>query len=512
MDSITSALRSLSPAALLVITASTLFLFKLARIYVISNDPPLPGPGFLGFISDKHVRAIFRDPQSRTQQSMHLSRKYGQVFGLWSGTSRTIVVSNPADIAQICSSGDIFHRSDIIRRIFNLIAPGGIFGVHAAKHHAIRKTMRDRFNPQMLAGFQLPITTSLAELLDRLGSAADSGEVVDLPQLTAVANASFILNAAFGGNLQREERQEFLATLNPIFVEMGMEFVFMPFRTVFERLGARKRMNDYVNTARRTARKVVHRRLQESKKGRESRNLDLLDTLLSLGEPEDAVTSLTFEFVMAGTDTTAQATGWLLYEALCAPHVMDKLTKEIQEQTSNLPPTQTLTMHDIEKFTYVQNAWKEVLRVHPPVPTVSRTASMDVTLRGSGTRVPKGTEVQGNIYHNHMSPEIWKNAHEFQPERWDCEANGKPAPKIPIGAYAPFQMGIYGCPGRFLADVQGPLLVAEVLRWFDIKLACTTSEIVPVTLFADAMSCTNKAMIDRFGKEVSMPITLRRRF
>uniref|UniRef100_A0A3B1JWU4 Cytochrome P450 family 4 subfamily F member 8 n=1 Tax=Astyanax mexicanus TaxID=7994 RepID=A0A3B1JWU4_ASTMX len=160
-------------------------------------------------------------------------------------------------------------------------------------------------------------------------------------------------------------------------------------------------------------------------------------------------------------DTTASALSWVFYnlathqedQERCRSEINDLLngreTEEVTEDLSNLPFT-TMCI-------------KESLRLHPPVTTVTRYYSQDMSVPG-GCTIPQGNICLISIYGTHHNPEIWPNPEVFDPMRFDPE-NSKQRSSY---AFVPFSAGPRNCIGQSFALAELRVVLALTLRRFRI--------------------------------------------
>jgi cytochrome P450 len=92
---------------------------------------------------------------------------------------------------------------------------------------------------------------------------------------------------------------------------------------------------------------------------------------------------------------------------------------------------------------------EEVLRLYPPVQTIVRFASEDLTVRG--VEIPRHSAVLASIAGANRDPRVFDHPDRFQPGR---SAKGS----------IPFAVGAHACPGAMLAKAEFSLLVQEIVR------------------------------------------------
>ena len=159
-------------------------------------------------------------------------------------------------------------------------------------------------------------------------------------------------------------------------------------------------------------------------------------------------------FFLAGHETSASALAWALLMLALAPDVQDRVAAEV----ADLPDTPGFS--DIARLRFTRDVFRETLRLYPPVPMMVRQAGCPVHFRTR--KVPKGAQIVISPWHLHRHERIWTDPDAFDPDRWAREDNRIPA----RDAYLPFSAGPRVCPGAGFAMVEGPLLLALLVKSF----------------------------------------------
>jgi cytochrome P450 len=167
----------------------------------------------------------------------------------------------------------------------------------------------------------------------------------------------------------------------------------------------------------------------------------------------------------AGHDTVTDATVWTLVLLALHPEVQTRVREEV-ERTAGMdgPSTATLPAMDL-----LGRVFRETLRLYPPAWGFGRTALQSDTF-GQYT-VPAGGLVIISPYVMHRSPRLWDRPEAFDPDRF-LPAAAAARPKF---AYVPFGSGPRMCIGANLAMMEAPLIVASLLRRFEISLPPDTN-------------------------------------
>jgi cytochrome P450 len=159
-------------------------------------------------------------------------------------------------------------------------------------------------------------------------------------------------------------------------------------------------------------------------------------------------------FFLAGHETSASALAWALYLLALHPEWQERVAAEADA----LP--QRPGFSDVSALSVARDVFRETLRLYPPVPMMVRE-----TVRAERFRdrlLPHGSQVVLSPWHLHRHTRLWEAPDAFDPGRWTTE-NGR---RCLRQAYIPFSAGARVCTGAGFAMLEGPLLLALLLRSF----------------------------------------------
>lgn len=179
--------------------------------------------------------------------------------------------------------------------------------------------------------------------------------------------------------------------------------------------------------------------------------------LLPVGEVVDHMIFL----MMAAHDTITSSASSLVYYLARHPEWQDTLRAEAMAVTRGLD----LAYEDLAKLELTEMAFKEALRLIPPVPSMPRRALRDFEF--GGYRIPAGAGLGINIHWTHHAEEYWPEPMRFDPMRFTREAE-KARHKY---AWVPFGGGAHMCLGLHFAYMQVKVLMAQLLSRYRIELA-----------------------------------------
>ncbi len=162
-------------------------------------------------------------------------------------------------------------------------------------------------------------------------------------------------------------------------------------------------------------------------------------------------------FFLAGHETSASALAWALYLIATHPDIQARVAEEV----AALPEHPELS--DMSTLRLTRDVFREALRLYPPVPMMVRQAAHDEALRDRA--VPKGSQIVLSPWHLHRNDRYWDHPDDFDPDRFAREG-GKAAQRC---AYIPFSAGPRVCTGAGFAMMEGPLILALILRAFRVE-------------------------------------------
>ena len=179
--------------------------------------------------------------------------------------------------------------------------------------------------------------------------------------------------------------------------------------------------------------------------------------------PVDEVVDHMNFLMMAAHDTITSSATSLVYYLAKNPEWQEKLREELRAITGG--EGRALGYEDLAKAELTEMAFKEALRMMPPVPSIPRRALEEFEFHGY--RIPAGTPVGVNPTFVHNDPEIWDSPEKFDPMRFTREAE-KARHKY---AWVPFGGGAHMCLGLHFAYMQVKIMMAHLLTRYRVEVA-----------------------------------------
>ena len=190
---------------------------------------------------------------------------------------------------------------------------------------------------------------------------------------------------------------------------------------------------------------------------------DLATKIMTTPDPATGETFTTAEmvdqvaiFFLAGHETSASALAWTLYLVATHPDWQARLAEEAGALDS-------CDFKVMSKLKLSRDVFREALRLYPPVPMMVRETACPERFRDRD--IAPGAQVVISPWHLHRHERLWDNPDGFDPARYGTE-NGKTCLR---DAFIPFSAGQRVCTGAGFAMIEGPLLLAMLVRAYRLS-------------------------------------------
>ena len=405
----------------------------------------IPGERGLPFVGNTFK--VLKDPLAHTRQ---MQAKYGSVYRNNSFGGDSVVLLGPdANELVLFDKDKNFSSEQGWGPVLNLVFPRGLMLMDFEKHRQDRKALSVAFKPE-------PMRHYAAEL-DR-GVAAQVGDWANRPlkfydavkALSLDLAATSFLGVPLGPEASKINQafvDEVAASVSPIRTPL-------PGTSMRRGVKAREYLVDFFR------REVPARRTGDGQDffSLFCRATDEQGELLA----DDAIIDHMNFLMMAAHDTiTSSATSMVMLLGRNAEW-QDRLREEVRSLGSN---DGSIPHGQLDRLVETEYAFKEALRLMPPVPSIPRRALRDFTF--GGYRIPAGTFVGVNTAYTHHMAEHWPDPDRFDPLRFTPEAS-KGRHRF---AWVPFGGGAHMCIGLHFATMQIRILIAHLLSRYRIELA-----------------------------------------
>ncbi len=192
---------------------------------------------------------------------------------------------------------------------------------------------------------------------------------------------------------------------------------------------------------------------------------DLLAALIQAQDPEtgsrfsreELIDQVCFLF-LAGHETSASSLGMAVYLLSRDPEAQARLLAEVEALVGALD--RPLGFEDLRQLPYAAAVFNETLRLYPPVSFFIRESQRQGEL--VDRRCPLGSLVALSPWVIQRQEGQWPQPHAFQPERFlasSCPARD---------AFLPYGLGPRKCPGAAFAQQEALLVLAELVRRYEL--------------------------------------------
>jgi len=385
-----------------------------------------------------------------------------------------------------------FEKSPGLRVLLHDLAGQGLFTSEGELWRRQRKLMAPIFTPGALAQFADAMRTTATRAAD--GMVPD--QTIDLAHETTRIAMTVVGNALFGTDTFDEADAlgaaltTALGWVNGVLASPaiaphimvlditrrlaartggGVRRALLRVHTMFEAPllipGARSR-------ALRDAVSVVARRIQEMIDERRRDTLarpDLLSRLLHARDADEGgrmtdeqVRDEVVTLFVAGHETTATSLAWCF--DLLARH--PKVLAEVVAEADAFGDAAS-DRFEPEQLALTTRVFRETLRLYPPLMLFPRRTLEEVEIMG--TTLPPRTLVFVSAYAQHRRADVWPEPDRFDPDRFLPEVEAL----RPKGSYLPFSAGPRSCIGMHFAMMEGPIVLATLLRRFRFEIDTT---------------------------------------
>ena len=395
-----------------------------------------------------------------------LSAQPARLYHAWMAEFRTpffrsFMINQPALIDTVLRARPRdFPKSDRIGEGLRPLLGNSVFLTNGATWERQRRIIDPAFEGGRLRETFPAMAAAADACAARLGSRA-TGAALEIEEITSHAAADVIFRTLFSIPIDHEIAQEVFHLFRdyqrtqPILNLAA----FVPLPRWMPRLH-RRRTRQTARRIRALITRLTAQRMAEIDAG--TAPDDLATKIMTTADPQTGDRFDTGEmvdqvaiFFLAGHETSASALAWALYLLALFPEWQDKLAQEAQTVLSDAPD-----FADVSRLRVARDVFRETLRLYPPVPMMVREATCPETFRDRP--VPTGAQIVISPWHLHRHDRIWSDPDGFDPARWQTDA-GRACAR---DAYIPFSAGARVCTGAGFAMVEGPLILARLVRDF----------------------------------------------
>ncbi|UGT41610.1 cytochrome P450 [Nocardia yamanashiensis] len=179
--------------------------------------------------------------------------------------------------------------------------------------------------------------------------------------------------------------------------------------------------------------------------------------------PDDVLVNLVLLLVWAGHESTTGHLSWALLDLLRHPEVLARARVEADAVLGAGP----IDLDGVSRLRVIDACVHETERRYPIAPVLIRNAVADMEI--GGYAVPAGTQVFTSPAVNHRLPEEHSDPDGYRPDRYlGADAKQERAKLMGFGG------GLHKCLGTRFAKLEMTIILAELLRRYDLELTTGT--------------------------------------
>lgn len=388
-------------------------------------------------------------------------QRYGDIFNapVIGNTGTLLLVSNPQALQQIFSSDTKQFITPANQLLQPLLGNHSMLCIEGSRHRRERKLVMPPFHGDCMRTYgQLIVDLTenrFAQLVPNQSFTARS--------MMQDISMEVILKVVFGlsdGERFAQLKQRITALMDAFKSPFLAGLLFFP--SLQKDLGSRSPWG-YICHLQRQIDELLYAEISTRREQHDPSRSDILSLLLSArDEAGEGMTDVELRdelmtLLLAGHETTATAIAWALYWVHKFPNIREQILQELETLGDNPEPL------SIARLPYLTAVCNETLRIYP-VATLTAPRAVKEPVELMGYPLEPGTRLYGCIYLTHHREDIYPNSQQFKPERF-LERQFSPYEFLPFGG------GIRRCIGEALALFEMKLVLATILRRYELALA-----------------------------------------
>ena len=406
-------------------------------------------PGDEGWPVIGRTLAVLADPKGEVER---MAAKHGLIYrSRVLGETSISVLGPEANELLLFDQSKLFSSTHGWGPILGLLFPRGLMLLDFEEHRLHRRALSVAFKSEPMKSYLAQLDAGIAARVARWK--AQPGPMLFYPamkQLTLDLAATSFLGADIGPEVDEITR----AFVDMVAASIAPIRQPWPGTQMARGVRGRKRIVAYFS--------------QQIPIRRGKQGQDLFSQLCRakhedgvLLSTEDIVDHMSF-LMMAAHDTLTSSLTSFVAALAANPHWQDRLRNEVT--ALGVAAGEPTTLENLAAMPLTEMAFKETMRMKPPVPSIPRRATRDFSFKGYA--IPAGTMVGINPLFTHHMPEIWPDPEIFDPMRFSDEAQ-RTRHRF---AFVPFGGGAHMCLGLHFAHMQAKCFARHFLQNLSVTL------------------------------------------
>ncbi len=380
-----------------------------------------------------------------------MRKKFGNVWRSRSfGNRQVSLVGAEANELVLFDRDKIFSSEQGWGPILDLLFPRGLMLMDFDHHRIDRRALSIAFKPEPMRHYADALNRGISEQV-ALWSGKQMKFYPAIKKLTLDLAADSFLGVPLGPEADKINK----AFVDTVAASVGIVRKPLPFTAMGRGAAGRKLLVEWFT------KETIRRRKAGGGQDMFSQFATATREDGSLLPVEDVVDHMIF-LMMAAHDTITSSASSLVWLLAKNPEWQGKLRAEALAVTGGAG--RPVAYDDLGKLELSEMAFKEALRLVPPVSSTPRRAMKDFTF--GGYRIPAGSQVGISASMVHRMEEYWPDPQKFDPLRF------LPAEVAKRHKYAwvPFGGGAHMCLGLHFAYMQVKILMAQILTRYTIEI------------------------------------------
>ncbi len=404
---------------------------------------------------------------------------------------RNVYLVNHPDLIKdmLTRSSSNYTKKTVGFKMVKVVLGESTFTAMGDEWRRKRLSVQPYFQRKKIANLATIMTDCITEMLDQWESICDLGKTLQTTDAMMQVTLRVVVKALFSTSLSDEDIQTVADIFNPLLAATNRR-VILPFPFLYQIPTTKnKQYAGYIAQLDHIIYRIINQR-----KITQDKPMDLLQMLMDATDEEtgmplsdEDLRNEALTMFIAGHETTANAMSWLWATLSQKPEIREKIEQEVDHVLGRRTPEAA----DFTNLPYCQKVFKEIMRLHPPVPILPRHVEADDTLGKYALKGNSDILFSAHLLHRH--PDFWDQPESFDPHRFDAETEKKRHPY----AYIPFGGGPRMCLGNNFAMMEAIFILAMTTQRFRLNLT-QNANITPL------ISLTNRP-------QYGVPVTLQRR-
>jgi cytochrome P450 len=374
-----------------------------------------------------------------------------------------LIVNDPTMITDILTNNDgFFPKNDLMVGALEGLVGDSIFVSDGAAWRRQRRMIDPAFSHMRINKAYHAMSGAMDDYLDQAAGLADRNEAFSLDSAMSLLTADIICRTIFSRSLDNKAGRDVFHAFTAF--ERSVANVALT-RLLLGKPFAKVPQPPSVQQACHIIRAHFNHMLDERQAKGASESDDIAGAIIEARDPETGLGFTREElidqigvFFLAGHETTASVLTWTFFILSQKPDLVARMRVEIDAIVGNGP----VLIEHTKKMTFTRNVFRETLRLYPPITFIPRVAAEDCMI--GNRRVKRGTMIMIAPWTVHRHQALWSQPDIFDVDRFSPEREKDIRP----GAFMPFGLGPRICVGAAFATVESALILASLMRDFDI--------------------------------------------